>query len=368
MTVKDLCKTIETQFPLSYQESYDNSGLQVGYSDAEVTSVLITIDITEEIVEEAIQKRCNFILTHHPLIFGGLKNLTGNNMVQRCVMRAIQNNIAIYACHTNLDKMKNGVSARMAKKLNLQNCQILSPEKKRLLKLVTFVPGQHAENVRQSLFSAGAGTIGDYDCCSFNLQGEGTFRAAEGTNPFVGEIGKIHTEPEIRIEVILKKELKNQVVSALLESHPYEEPAYDLYELENSFDNTGLGIIGELELPEDELSFLQKIKATFEVKCVRHTELLNKKIRKVALCGGSGSEFLSTAIAQKADIYISADFKYHQFFEAEKRIVIADIGHFESEQFTKEIFFEILSDILSKKTTTFAIYFSDYNTNPINYL
>ena len=364
MTIKELSQIIETESPLAYQENYDNSGLQIGYPETEVTGVLITIDVTEEIIGEAIQKGCNFILTHHPLIFGGIKKLTGNNMVQRCVMRAIQNNIAIYACHTNLDKMKNGVSARMAKKLNLQNCQILSAEKNRLLKLVTFVPEQQAENVRQALFAAGAGTIGDYDCCSFNSRGEGTFRAAAGANPFVGEIGKMHTEPEIRIEVILKKELKNQIVSALQKSHPYEEPAFDLYELENSFAGAGLGIVGELEQPEDELSFLQKIKTVFEAKSVRHTELLNKKIWKVALCGGSGSEFLSAAVAQKADIYISADFKYHQFFEAEKKIIIADIGHFESEQFTKEIFFEILS----KKTPTFAIYFSDYNTNPINYL
>ncbi len=372
MKIKELCKIIEAEFPLSYQESYDNSGLQVGHPDTEITGVLTSIDVTEEIIEEAIQKRCNFILTHHPLIFGGLKNLTGNNMVQRCVIRAIQSNIAIYVCHTNLDKMKNGVSARMAKKLNLQNCKILVPEKKQLLKLVTFVPVQHAENVRQSLFSAGAGTIGDYDYCSFNSVGEGTFRAAEGTHPFAGKIGKPHAEQETRMEIILKKELKSQVISALLKSHPYEEPAYDLYELENSFADAGLGIIGELEQPEDELFFLKKIKTAFKAESVRYTELLNKKIRKVALCGGSGSGFLSTAMAQEADIYISADFKYHQFFEAEKRIVIADIGHFETEQFTKEILFELLFSIISeknsKKTTTFAIYFSDYNTNPINYL
>ncbi len=364
MTTKELCKIIESEVPLSYQEHYDNCGLQTGYPETEVTGVLITIDVTEEIITEAIQKNCNFILAHHPLIFGGIKNLTGNNMTQRCLMQSIQNNIAVYACHTNLDKMKNGVSMRMAKKLNLQNCQILSAEKKCLLKLVTFVPAQHAESVRQALFTAGAGTIGNYDCCSFNSKGEGTFRASEGSHPYVGEIGKIHTEPETRIEVILKKELKNQVISALFESHPYEEPAFDLYELENSFQDAGLGIIGELEQPEDELSFLTRIKKSFDAKCIRHTNLLNKKIRKVALCGGSGSEFLPLAIAQKADIYISADFKYHQFFDAEKRIIIADIGHFESEQFTKEIFFEILS----KKTSTFVIHFSDYNTNPINYL
>jgi len=279
-------------------------------------------------------------------------------------MKAVRNDIAIYACHTNIDKVANGVSARMAQKLNLQNSRILAAEKKRLLKLVAFVPEQRSEDLRQALFEAGAGQIGHYDCCSFQSKGDGTFRAGDGTHPYVGKVGEMHTEPEVRIEVILKKELKNRVISALVQSHPYEEPAFDLYELENSYGGAGLGMIGELEEAEDELSFLNKIKEAFQSGCIRHSELLNRKIKRVALCGGSGAEFLSEAIAQKADIYISADFKYHQFFEAEKKLIIADIGHFESEQFTKEIFFEILS----KKTPTFAIHFSDYNTNPINYL
>lgn len=365
MTVKELCQLIEAEAPLSYQEQYDNSGLQIGDEGIEITGILITIDVTEEIIQEAIEKECNFILAHHPLIFGGIKKLTGHNMVQRCVAKAIQKNIAIYACHTNLDKMKHGVSARMAQKLKLQNCRILSEEKNRLLKLITFVPEQYAESVRQALFAAGAGNIGAYNNCSFNSTGEGTFRATAGSSPFLGEIGKTHIEKETRIEVILKKEIKNQVISALLQSHPYEEPAFDIYELQNEYKGAGLGIIGELEIPEeDELLFLKKVKTVFETSCIRHTELRNKSIRKVALCGGSGSEFLGEAIRQKADIFISADFKYHQFFEAEKKIIIADIGHFESEQFTKEIFFEILS----KKTPTFAIHFSDYKTNPINYL
>jgi dinuclear metal center YbgI/SA1388 family protein len=365
MTIKELYQYIESEVPLSYQESYDNSGLLVGNPDTEVEGILISIDVTEKIIEEAILKKCNFILAHHPLIFGGLKKLTGKNATERCVIKAIQNNIAVYACHTNLDKMSNGVSARMAQKLNLQNCRILSTEENRLLKLVTFVPDAYAEQVRQALFLAGAGTIGAYDNCSFNLNGQGTFRAMAGANPFVGEEGKIHTEKETRIEVILKKEIRDAVISALLDIHPYEEPVYDIYKLENSFTGAGTGIIGELEMPEkDEILFLKKIKTIFESPCIRYTDILHKPIRKVALCGGSGHDLLPLAIKNGADIFISADFKYHQFFDAEKKLIIADIGHFESEQFTKEIFFELLS----KKTPNFAIHFADNKTNPINYL
>jgi dinuclear metal center YbgI/SA1388 family protein len=365
MTVHELYKYIESEIPLSYQESYDNSGLLVGNTDADINGVLISIDVTEAIIEEAVSKNCNFILTHHPLIFGGLKKLTGRNATERCVIKAIRHNIAIYACHTNLDKMPNGVSARMAKKLKLRNCRILSLEENRLLKLVTFVPEAYTEQVRQSLFLAGAGSIRAYDNCSFNISGEGTFQATAGTNPFVGEQGKLHTEKETRIEVIVKKELKNSVISALLNTHPYEEPVYDIYKLENNFNGAGIGIIGELEIQEeDELFFLKKVKTIFDTQCIRHTNILNKPIRKVALCGGSGSDLLPQAIANGADIFISADFKYHQFFDADNKIIIADIGHFESEQFTKEIFFELLS----KKTPNFAIHFADNKTNPINYL
>ena len=233
-----------------------------------------------------------------------------------------------------------------------------------MYKIVTFVPKSHSEKVRQALFDAGAGNIGNYDSCSYNILGTCTFKGNEQTKPFVGEIGKVHFEEEIRIETIFPKHLKNKIIKSLLTSHPYEEPAYDIYQLSNEHKNIGLGIIGNLEYAEEELPFLNKIKTVFNCKCISHTKLLGKKISKVAICGGRGSDLLRDAISASADIFINADFKYHQFFDAEDKIIIADIGHYESEQFTKEIFY----DILTKKFSNFAVHFSKINTNPINYL
>ena len=364
MNVKSICDLIEEVAPLALQESYDNAGLLVGDSQMEVTSVLVCIDITEEVIDEAIQKKCNLIISHHPLIFSGLKQITGRNEVQRCVAKAIKNDIAIYAAHTNLDNVLKGVSGKMAEKIGLKNIQILQPKQNALLKLITYVPQLHSFRVRQSLFDAGAGQIGNYDSCSFNSEGTGTFRADENAKPFVGDINELHSEPEIRIEVIMSDYLKNQVLQALLKSHPYEEPAYDFIPLKNAWNQVGAGVVGELDEAEDELVFLNRIKSIFDIPTIRHTNSLGKKIKRVALCGGSGSSFLPDALAAKADVYISGDFKYHEFFDAQNRILIADIGHFESEQFTKDIFFEIIS----KKMPTFAVLISDSKTNPINYL
>ncbi|HET7733554.1 MAG TPA: Nif3-like dinuclear metal center hexameric protein [Paludibacter sp.] len=364
MTVASICELIEEVAPLALQESYDNAGLLVGDSQMEITSVLICIDITEDVILEAIRKKCNFIISHHPLIFSGLKCLTGQTEVQRCVLKAIKNDIAVYAAHTNLDNVLQGVSGKMAEKIGLKNLQILKPKRNALLKLITYVPQLHSYRVRQSLFEAGAGQIGNYDSCSFNAEGSGTFRANENAQPFVGNINELHSEPETRIEVILPDFLKIEVLQALLKSHPYEEPAYDLISLKNDWNQVGAGVVGELEEAEDELIFLNNIKSIFGVPTIRHTDLLNKKIKRVALCGGSGSSFLPDAVSAGADVYISSDFKYHEFFDAEKRILIADIGHFESEQFTKDIFYEIIT----KKMPTFAVQISDSKTNPINYL
>jgi len=364
MNVKSICDLIEEVAPLALQESYDNAGLLVGDSQMEVTSVLVCIDITEQVIDEAIQKKCNLIISHHPLIFSGLKQLVGKNEVQRCVVKAIKNDIAIYAAHTNLDNVLQGVSAKMAEKIGLKNVHILQPKPNALLKLITYVPQLHSYRVRQSLFEAGAGQIGNYDSCSFNVDGTGTFRANEKAQPFVGNIDELHAESETRIEVILPEYKKNKVLDALLKSHPYEEPAYDLIPLVNDWNTVGAGVVGELDEEEDELTFLNRIKQIFGVPTIRHTNLLNKKIKCVALCGGSGSSFLSDAISVNADVYISGDFKYHEFFNAENRILIADIGHFESEQFTKGIFYEIIT----KKMPTFAVQISDSKTNPINYL
>ena len=364
MTVKSICELIEEVAPLALQESYDNAGLLVGDSQMEVTSALVCIDITEVVIDEAIQKKCNLIISHHPLIFSGLKRLVGQNEVQRCVQKAIKNDIAIYAAHTNLDNVLTGVSGKMAEKIGLNNVQILQPKQNALLKLITYMPKIHTFAVREALFEAGAGQIGNYDSCSFNTEGTGTFKANEKAQPFVGNIDEIHSEPETRIEVILPEYLKFKVLEALLKTHPYEEPAYDFISLKNDWIQVGAGIVGELDEAEDELVFLNRIKSIFNVSSIRHTNFLNKKIKSVALCGGSGSSFLTDAISAGADVYISGDFKYHEFFEAENHILIADIGHFESEQFTKDIFFEIIT----KKMPTFAVQISDSKTNPINYL
>ena len=364
MNVKSICSLIEEVAPLALQESYDNAGFLVGDSQMEVTSVLACIDITEEVIEEAIQKKCNLIISHHPLIFSGLKRLTGQNEVQRCLVKAIKNDIAIYAAHTNMDNVLQGVSAKMAEKIGLKNIRILQPKQNALLKLVTFVPQLHSYRVRQAMFDAGAGQIGNYDACSYNSEGTGTFRANENAQPFVGNIDQLHSETETKIEVIVPNYLQDKVVNALIKLHPYEEPAFDLIPLKNSWSQVGAGIVGKLEVSEDELTFLNRIKLIFNVPTIKHTALFGKKIKRVALCGGSGSSFVHDAISAHADVYISGDFKYHEFFDAQNSILIADIGHFESEQFTKEIFYEIIT----KKMPTFAVQISDSKTNPINYL
>lgn len=363
MLLKNIITELEKFAPLSYQESYDNCGLLTGNKEQDVTGAILCLDCTEAVVEEAIRKKCNLIVAHHPIIFGGLKKLNGSNYVERTVIKAIQNNIAIYACHTNLDNVKLGVNKKIADKLGLINTQILSPKKSLLKKLVTFVPATHLENVRESLFNVGAGNIGNYDNCSFVLEGIGSFRGNENTNPFIGEKGKLSLEKESRLELIFESINERQIISALKTNHPYEEVAFDIYQLENTYQNIGSGIIGELEKPVSEIEFLSNLKSVFKLKLIKHTPLLTKSIKKVALCGGSGSFLLKNAINLKSDIYISSDFKYHEFFDAENQILIADIGHYESEQFTPEIFYEIISN----KFPTFASYLTETNTNPVNY-
>lgn len=363
MNVKEVVDLIEEVAPKIYQESYDNAGLIVGDANMLVTGVLICLDSTEEVVQEAIDNKCNLIIAHHPIVFSGLKKLNGKNYIERTVIKAIKNDVAIYAAHTNLDNVVNGVNFKIAEKLKLTNVQILSKKKQLLKKIVVFCPVAYAEQVRNEMFVNGAGAIGNYTECSFNSDGMGTFKANKDASPFVGEIDKLQLEQETKIEVVAESFKVKGIISAMLKVHPYEEVAYDIYNLDNST-NIGSGIIGELESPINEMDFLNQVKKTFEVGVVRYTPLLNKKIQRVALCGGSGSFLLGDAMANNADVFISADFKYHQFFDAERKILIADIGHYESEQFTTEIFYEILT----KKIPNFAVRLSEINTNPINYL
>ncbi|MCL1821505.1 MAG: Nif3-like dinuclear metal center hexameric protein, partial [Prolixibacteraceae bacterium] len=359
----DIVKFIESLAPPALQESFDNAGLQTGSLAAKVSAAVITLDVTEEVVDEAIQKQAGLIITHHPVIFGGLKKLTESNSVERIVAKAIRNNIAIYAAHTNIDNIQGGVNTKIADLTGLEQQRILQPAKSQLCKLATFVPHAQLDIVRNALFEAGAGHIGNYNQCSFNAKGEGTFRGGENTNPFAGEKETFHVEPETRLETIFPRWKEKNVIDALLKAHPYEEVAYDIYPLENRYEKAGSGIVGKLPHPVDEEFFLEKIKATFGTPVLRHSPLLRKPVHSVAICGGAGSFLLRDAIAAKADIFVTADIKYHQFFEPEGRILFVDIGHYESEQFTKELFYELLT----KKFPTFAIHLSEVKTNPVNY-
>lgn len=364
MKVKEITDYLETIAPLAYQESYDNAGLICGSHSMEVTAALICLDSTEAVIDEAIKTGCNMVIAHHPIVFSGLKKINGKNYVERVIIKAIQNNIAIYAAHTNLDNVHNGVNAKIAEKLGLVNCKILAPQKGLLKRLITFAPKDKAEDIRKALFLAGAGNIGNYDECSFNSEGTGTFRAGEDTDPYVGEQGKQHQEKETKIETIFPAYLESKIIGALIKVHPYEEVAYDLIPLTNMHERVGAGMIGELPSEMDEMIFLKQLKQVMKADGIRYTALRDKKIKKVAVCGGSGSFLLQNAIQKNADVFVTSDFKYHQFFDAENGIVIADIGHYESEQFTMELFY----DLLKEKFNTFAIHLSKINTNPINYL
>ena len=362
--IKDVTSYLESIAPLSLQESYDNAGLIVGDPNAEVSGVLVCLDSVEESIDEAIKHGANLIVAHHPIVFRGLKKFNGKNYVERTVIKAIKNDIAIYAIHTNLDNVPNGVNSIIAKKLGLKNIKVLVPSNEGLKKLVTFIPEAHVEKVRMAMLDAGAGKIGNYSHCSFSSTGNGTFKANEGANPFVGKIGEIHNEKESRVEVVFPNHIQANVLSALKSTHPYEEVAYDIYSLDNTNPEIGAGAIGELENPVPSKKFLQEIKDTMKAGVVRFTDIHKKEIKTVAICGGSGSFLLSAAKRAKADLFLTSDFKYHEFFDAENQIIIADIGHYESEQYTKEL----LADFLTQKFSTFAVRISEINTNPVNYL
>ena len=363
MTIQDITSWLEQTAPVSLQESYDNAGLLTGSLDWACTGVITTLDATEEVVMEAVAKKLNLIVAHHPIIFGGLKKINGKNYVEKAVIAAIKNDIAIYAIHTNLDNVLNGVNGRIADQLGLINRNILQPKTNILKKLFVFVPLDHAEKVRDAIFLAGGGHISNYSECSFNTNGEGTFKPGEGANPFVGDIGKRWLEKEIKIEVIFPAWHEKPVCAAMIAAHPYEEVAYDIISLDNRHQQTGSGLIGELPEPVTEMELLATIKRVFGLAVIRHTPLIGKKIKKMALCGGAGSFLIGAALAAGADFYLTADVKYHEFFDANNRLVIADIGHFESEQFTIDLLF----DVLREKFPNFAVLKTGVKTNPVHY-
>ena len=360
--ISDIISAIEERAPLALQESYDNAGLQVGDAWAEAKAALLCIDVTEAIVDEAIERGANLIVSHHPLIFCGLKRIAGRTPIERIVAKAIRHDIAIYSAHTNLDSAEGGVSAHAAAKIGLRNMRVLAPQSGKLLKIVTFVPVAYAEAVKAAMWSAGAGKIGNYDSCSYTMSGRGTFRAIEGANPFVGAVGEHHTESEERVEVLVPVWRRGAVLRAMLEAHPYEEPAFDVIMLDNEAP-TGLGVVGDID-PEPAMCLLERVKRTFAVGAVSYSGDVSQVVSRVAFCGGSAAEFVGDAIAAGAQIFITGDVKYHEFTSNNDRIIMANIGHYESEQFTKEIFF----DIIRKKFPNFAAYYSEKERNQINYL
>ena len=363
MQLAEILRHLEEIAPPQLQENYDNSGLLVGEPKTDITGVLISLDCVESTIDEAIAKNCNLIVAHHPIVFSGLKRFNNANYVQRTIQKAIKNDVALYAIHTNLDNVYHqGVNAKIAEVLNLKNTKILAPKSGGILKLVTYCPIENAEEVKNALFNAGAGHIGNYSECSFSTEGKGTYKGNLASNPYSGNKGERHSENEFRLEVVLRDYQKTTVLKALKNTHPYEEVAYEIYPTLNMDQEIGSGLIGDLANEMDTSQFLTYIKKAMGLEVIRYTSY-SKKIKKVALCGGSGQFLLQHALKSNADVFITGDFKYHQFFDAENQLMICDIGHYESEKFT----IDLLYDILTKKFSNFAVLKTEGDTNPIKY-
>jgi len=364
MKIKELIKFLENFAPLYLQEEYDNCGLTVGEKNNKITKILTCVDVTLEVIKEAKKNNCNLIISHHPVIFEAIKKINNDDFTEKIIFEAIKNNIALYAMHTNLDNILNGVNSIICKKLKIKNTKILLPKNNTLKKIITFCPEKNTHKIRTALFKAGGGAIGDYDSCSFITTGEGSFRPLNNSNPFVGEKGEIHKEKENKIEIIFPAHKEENIIKTLLDVHPYEEVAYYIHELNNTNKDIGSGMIGELEKETKTLEFIKFIKKTMKSKCIRHTNINNKKIKKVAVCGGSGGFLIEEAIKQKAEIFITGEIKYHDFFKANDKIILIDIGHFESERYTTNLIYEIIKKNFSK----LAILKSNIDTNPISYI
>jgi len=361
--IKDIIGTLELMAPLSYAEHFDNVGLLVGNSEEDVYGVLVCHDALETVIDEAVSKKCNMIVCFHPILFTPIKKITGKNYVERALIKAIKNDIAIYAVHTALDNHQEGINNMLCRHLKIKDAKILIPKQNHLKKLVTYTLPTNVDAVRMALFRAGAGNIGHYSHCSFGSTGMGTYMGNENSNPVLGTPGALIYTEEVKIEVVFEHHLEHKILQALFKNHIYEEVAYEVYAMQNDYQNVGLGMVGMLEYPMDELHFLQGVKEVMKTGIIRHSRFLNKPIQKVAVLGGSGSFAIKNAIAAKADAFVTADLKYHQFYEAEDQLVLADIGHFESERYIKND----IVDFLIKKIPNFVVLLSEENTNPVKY-
>ncbi|MCF8331721.1 MAG: Nif3-like dinuclear metal center hexameric protein [Bacteroidales bacterium] len=362
MKAKEVTKVLESIAPLAYQESYDNSGWITGDPDVEVKGILVAVDMTMDVLDDAIQQGDNLIITHHPLIFQPLRKIVKGDIVQEILLKAVKHDIMIYSAHTSLDNAWTGVNRELFKRIGLHDFSLLKPKVDILKKLVVFVPEDYADSLREAVFKAGAGQIGDYDSCSYNLKGQGTFRAGEGTNPFVGKKNKIHFEPEQRVETVFPVHLQWKVLNAMQKAHPYEEVAYDIYSLDNAHGQVGSGAIGMLEKPLSLKDFFKLIKERLDIQFLRYSGSV-EEVNKVAISGGAGSFLIPEAIKKRADVFLTADLKYHDFFMSADEFVLIDAGHYETEQFTKHL----IRDILIENFSNFAVRISQVNTNPVKY-
>lgn len=361
--IKDITDLLESIAPRAYQEDYDNAGLITGDVNQEVSGILCTLDCVESIVEEAIAKNCNLIVAHHPIVFRGIKKLNGKNYVERTIIKAIKNDIAIYAIHTNLDNVQTGVNKKIADKIGLKNTQILLPKAATLSKLEVFIPVANTDHVLEAMHKAGAGNIGNYSNCSFRVLGTGIFKPNDMANPTIGSSNQQESVEENKVEVIFPSHLEGRIISAMKNAHPYEEVAFYLQSLKNTNQEVGSGMIGELETAMNEQDFLSHLKHSMNLNTIKYTPVNGKSIKKVAVCGGAGSFLLPIAKGAGADAFVTSDFKYHEFFDAEGKLMIADIGHYESEVYTKEL----LSAFISEKFANIATYLSEVDTNPVKY-
>jgi len=356
MKIKEVISFLENKFPLSWQEDFDNSGIQCGDKERDITGVVVCFDMSEVVIEEAISKGANMVVSHHPIIYRDvIKRIEPTNRVGKILCKALENKILLYSMHTNIDSGKAGGNSLFAQKLELQKLSVLSPKENEFCKLVVFVPSENSVFLRDALFKAGCGNIGNYSHCSFSCEGIGSFKPLADANPHIGQHNRIERVEEERIEMIFSKIKKRQIVEALYQHHPYEEPAFDIFALENTNKDIGLGRVGFLPQPMVAADFIHYVKQKLNVELVRFSGNSKAEISKVAVCGGGGASHIKDALTAGADAYITGDLKYHDFFIPENKMLLVDIGHFEGEHFIREI----ITSLLKEKFKNFSTYFTE---------
>jgi len=363
MTCGEIIKILETWAPREISLERDNPGLQVGSGKNIVKNILLSLELTMDVINESIAKECNLIITHHPLIFHPVKSLDfqrdKNSML---IEKLIKNDLTLFSAHTNLDFTKNGVSFELAKMLGLKGIDFLVNLSANQYKISVFVPGDHVEEVADAIFNAGGGIIGEYSRCSFRTGGTGTFFGSNKTTPFLGEKGKQEQVSEIKLEAIADSWKLGGIISAVINAHPYEEPAYDIYPLKNKNINYGMGAVGELDKQLGREEFLKYVSEKLKAKCLKYTSGKSESIKKIAVCGGAGTELLKEAVQSGADAFVTADVKYHTFHDAQGKILLVDAGHYETEI---HVLNQIEKELSTAAENNFKIFKYSGSTNPV---